>query len=221
VTDPITSRISGGLAARRQAELRVPDMLAASQAATASDETPSTVQQRSPSAISEKMANFIEMSEQLRNGADSRNFAPARPHLPGTSDRLPPAYDGNPRADNHISKLHTEIKLDGKVIGRIYNSGAAEFADDYSYLAAGFKGETLLGPDLAEQRLAKVKAALERSGATFTDGKSENYRSTVAGNFSASVVEILRASTAQTQQEWLAFKSTESPSPGALLSRTA
>jgi hypothetical protein len=97
-----------------------------------------SIERREPSAIPEKMAKFMEMAEERRNmpkDTGGTRWSPPKVSIPGVTDQLPPAYDGNSRADNHVSKLHTEIKLDGKVIARFYNSGVAEYADEYGYLA--------------------------------------------------------------------------------------
>jgi hypothetical protein len=173
---------------------------------------------REPTA-SPELAAFKERAEQVRNGAELRSSR-GTPSVPGVTDELPPAYDGNSRADNHVSKLRTEIKLNGKVIGRVYNSGVSEFADDYAFLARGSEKDTTTGPELAELRVARAKAALERHGMISKDALEGQ---PPKGNFGrkADVFDILRASTPQTQQEWLAFKATEPPMPGAYVSRTA
>jgi hypothetical protein len=74
---------------------------------------------------------------------------------------------GDPRADNHASKIHTEIKVNGKVIARTYNSGAVEIASEYSFLSEelDFGADKGVGPDLAANRAARINALLERYGA--------------------------------------------------------
>jgi len=186
-------------------------------AVPAQEASPLPIGQRTPT-VSERLEKFKALSEQAGRLLPDRSQG--RPSIPGVTDELPPAYDGNSRADNHVSKLHTEIKLNGKTIARIYNSGAAEFADDYAFLARGFDKDTKVGPDLAESRLARVTAALERHG-MITKDKQEIGGLKIAPQAGTPIVDILRASTAQTQQEWLEFKATESPPPGALVSRTA
>jgi len=175
-------------------------------------------EQREPT-VSPELNAFKERAEQLRNAAEARR-SESRPSVPGVTDELPPAYNGSFPADNHASKLHTEIKLNGKVIGRVYNSGVSEFADDYAYLARGSDKDTTTGPELAEIRVARAKAALERSGALSKDAvAAQQPKGSIARK--ADVFDILRAGTAKTQQEWLAFKATEPPMPGAYVSRSA
>lgn len=81
---------------------------------------------------------------------------------------LPPAYDGNSRSDNHVSKIHTEIKVNGRVIARVFNSGAIQIAGEYGFitdeLRESFAADRKVGPELAEERTKRVKAALERHG---------------------------------------------------------
>lgn len=83
------------------------------------------------------------------------------------------------------SGLRAEIKVNGEVVGRIYNSGTVELADDYGAVATAlFSGpgeEGLEGPNLAEHRIGKL-------GQIFGDAK----------------IEVIRASTALTQAQWAA-----------------
>lgn len=99
---------------------------------------------------------------------------------------LGPPLSGQPQFDNDVSHLRAEIKIDGKVVARIYNSGASEIADGYGYLAleAGFGGAgegSTVGPDLGDMRIAALAKLL--------DGE-----------------EVVMAKTAQTQAQWLAEK---------------
>ena len=82
--------------------------------------------------------------------------------------------------------LRAEIKVDGVVIGRVYNSGAVELADKYASidLQLRFSGpgeEGLEGPNLAERRIALL-----------TD------------TFKNLQAEVVKAPTAITQAEWQA-----------------
>jgi hypothetical protein len=220
MVDSTANRVASGLQAREQAASRIAEMLTAAEKNIAAAPPPLSLQQREMPPSPEKLARFKELSDSVRD-IGTRPLDRTRPSVPGRTDRLPPACDGSmTRADNHVSKLHTEVKLHGKVVARIYNSGAAEFADDYAYLGRDFRGETLTGPGLAEQRLAKVRAALEHGGAIIADG-GNSPAGGIAKAYGKCLAEILRAGTAQTQQEWLAFKATEPPPPGAFLSRTA
>jgi len=91
------------------------------------------------------------------------------------------------------SGIHSEIKVDGVVVGRVYNSGVTELHEPYEYLAnkldPGGPGEAgLEGPDLAHYRIALISEALKNQNA-----------------------QIVATSTAMTQAEWLAR-----PSGGAV-----
>jgi hypothetical protein len=133
----------------------------------------------------------------------------------------PPTDD--PRADNHASKIHTEIKINGKVIARTYNSGAVEIASEYGFLGEelGFGADTMIGPDLAADRAARINAALERYGAVTKDelSPSDLLAATLAKK---PILESLLADTVQTQQEWLDEMEKQGRlEPGALFSRVA
>ena len=82
--------------------------------------------------------------------------------------------------------LRAEIKVDGVVVGRVYNSGAVELADDYASLdlQLRFSGpgeEGLEGPNLAERRIALLM---------------DTFRNLQA--------EAVKATTAMTQAQWQA-----------------
>ena len=84
------------------------------------------------------------------------------------------------------AEFDLEIKINGVVVGRVYNSGVTELHDEYGSLGQqlgfGGPGEAgLEGPQLADYRIAQLKDAL----------KSSN-------------VEITTMSTAMTQAGWLA-----------------
>jgi hypothetical protein len=126
------------------------------------------------------------------------------------------------RADNHGSKIHTEIKVNGKVIARLYNSGGAEYADEYAFLGdeIDFAADTMTGPELAVSRANRIKAVLEKYGA-FAAEKIDAETLMAARSAKRPVVEMLQAATAQTQAEWLAMKAGEGREPGGVLSRSA
>ena len=132
----------------------------------------------------------------------------------------PPTDD--PRADNHGSKIHTEIKVDGKVIARVYNGGGIEIADEYRFLGdeIDFSADTIVGPDLAKSRAARVMAVLERYGAVMGDEASpEELLSAKLAK--QPIANALLAATAQTQAQWLEDMAREGRSPGSLFSGTA
>lgn len=134
----------------------------------------------------------------------------------------PPSGSG--RADNSPEKVHTEIKVNEKIVARVYNSGAMEIANDFRFLqddlGDSFAADRIVGPDLAEARAKRVRDALEGYGIrdSATLGASALAE---AKSARAPLLEMLRAATAQTQQQWLEMKSKEPPMPGSVLSMTA
>lgn len=178
----LSNRISAGLEARRTAEMFVAGMRAASEAGNTSKNAPSTIERREPADlkitlpedVAERVAKNRALSKlrETDRGAWLDELA-KRPSIPGVTDRLPPAYDGEmTRFDNHVSKVYSEIKIDGKVVARFYNGGGAEYAGDYAFLAKDVGTESIVGPDLAEQRMAKAKSALEARGIVVTDSQN-------------------------------------------------
>lgn len=98
----------------------------------------------------------------------------------------------SPEWGNEKSGLRVEIKVNGKVIGRVYNSGGVELADEYGTLGfeLGFGGpgeEGLEGPDLAEDRIARLATAFQNAQ-----------------------FEVIRSPTALTKAEWSALQAGES-----------
>ena len=71
---------------------------------------------------------------------------------------------GSGRDDNQTKNIHTEIKVNGKVIARIYNTGAVEIADEYRFLSdkIDFAGDKMVGPDLAEDRANRIKGRVAK-----------------------------------------------------------
>ncbi len=135
---------------------------------------------------------------------------------------LGPTTD-NPLADNHGSKIHTEIKVNGKVIARVYNSGGVEIANEYGFLgeALDSASDKTVGPDLAEDRAKRIMAKLGQYGALTKDELDPNelLAATLAKK---PIIEALRAATAQTQEEWLDQKAKEGPlDPGMFFSKVA
>jgi len=136
---------------------------------------------------------------------------------------LGPAYNGDTRASNHVSKLHTEIKVDGKVIARVFNGGAVEIAGEYRFLSEelGFGNDKMIGPDLAEDRARRIKAVLQKYGAVMKDDLSPT--DLLATQLvKIPVLELVRAATAQTQEEWVDEMAKQQPlDPGAFFSKVA
>lgn len=130
---------------------------------------------------------------------------------------------GRPSDDNHASKIHTEIKVNGKVVARVYNSGGMEIASEYRFIGdeMDFGGDRMVGPDLAKDRAQRVMAVLERYGAVIGDGASPE-KLLSAKLARQPIVEAVMAATAQSQEQWLADKAKEGPlDPGMLFSRVA
>jgi hypothetical protein len=153
--------------------------------------------------------------------ANRANLTPQEAFRSGAE--LGPANTTNSLASNHVSKVHTEIKVDGKVIARVYNGGAVEIANEYTFLAdeLGFQNDTMVGPDLAEDRAKRIKGILEKYGAVMKDDLSPDGLLT-AQLAKTPVLELLRAQTAQTQEEWQEEMAKQGPlDPGAFFSRVA
>lgn len=81
-----------------------------------------------------------------------------------------------------------------------------EIADEYAFLSdeLDFENDTAIGPNLAEDRASRITAALEGYGAVI-EGEQEapDARLKLATNAAKPILELLRADTAQSQDEWL------------------
>lgn len=130
---------------------------------------------------------------------------------------------GTGRADNQTKNIHSEIKINGKVVARAYNKGSIEIATEYGFLGEeiDFASDTMNGPELAEDRMNRIKAVLERYGAVVPDEQDPVTSMLSAVVARQPVLELVKASTALTQDEWLGEKAKEGPlDPGTLFSRT-
>jgi hypothetical protein len=133
----------------------------------------------------------------------------------------PPSGSG--RDDNQTKNIHTEIKVNGKVIARIYNTGAVEIADEYRFLSdkIDFAGDKMVGPDLAEDRAKRIKAVLQAYGAVMNDEQDPVGMLTAAVT-KAPILELLKADTALSQEAWLEERGkTGLLDPGSFFSRSA
>jgi hypothetical protein len=133
----------------------------------------------------------------------------------------PPSGSG--RDDNQTKNIHTEIKVNGKVIARIYNTGAVEIADEYRFLSdkIDFAGDKMVGPDLAEDRAKRIKAVLQAYGAVMNDEQDPVGMLTAAVT-KAPILELLKADTALSQGAWLEEQAKKGPlDPGSFFSRSA
>jgi hypothetical protein len=183
-----------------------------------------------PSQISDAELRTIETIEPQKKPtaeemkaiwlADHPVISPADAFASG-AELGPPSGDG--LADNQTKNIHTEIKVNGKVIARIYNSGAVEIADEYRFLAdkVDFAGDKMVGPDLAEDRAGRIKAVLQSFGAVMND-EQDPVGTLNARITKAPIIELLKANTALTQEAWLKGKGKEGPlGPGSFFSRMA
>ncbi len=130
---------------------------------------------------------------------------------------------GSGRDDNQTKNIHTEIKVNGKVIARVYNTGGVEIADEYRFLSdeIDFAGDRMVGPDLAEDRANRIKAVLQRYGAVMKAEQDPAGMLTAAVT-KAPILELLKADTALTQDAWLEEKAKQGPlDPGSFFSRSA
>jgi hypothetical protein len=113
--------------------------------------------------------------------------AEGSPSPPATGASSAAAVSGGSREWGwEASGLRAEIKINGEVVGRVYNNGAVELADDYADLGkqlgwGGASEAELDGPALADKRIAQALDALKKAGA-----------------------KVEFAATALTQEQWLA-----------------
>jgi hypothetical protein len=155
------------------------------------------------------------LQEGLRSGSVLGNFS--LPISDPAETSLGPAQSGNPTSDTDVSQLRAEFKVDGKVIARIFNSGEPEFAGAYGHLekkanfAATADGK--VGPELADARIATLVDLLKASPAGTTAPDAGG-----APRMKFSDCVVATATTALTQNEWLALKA---GTPGAIVDRQA
>ncbi|MGM4896890.1 hypothetical protein [Tardiphaga sp. 839_C3_N1_4] len=150
--------------------------------------------------------------------ADHPVISPAEAFASG-AELGPPSGGG--RDDNQTKNIHTEIKVNGKVIARVYNSGGVEIADEYRFLSdkIDFAGDKMVGPDLAGDRASRIKAVLQSFGAVMND-EQDPVGLLNAQITKAPILELLKADTALTQGAWLEEKGKDGPfAPGYLFSQ--
>lgn len=130
---------------------------------------------------------------------------------------------GSGRADNQTKNIHTEVKVNGKVIARIYNTGGVEIADKYRFLSdkIDFASDKMVGPGLAEDRAKRIKAVLQNYGAVMKD-EQDPVGMLTAVLTKAPILELLKADTALSQGAWLEEQAKKGPlDPGSFFSRSA
>lgn len=115
----------------------------------------------------------ITQAERIKAPQVMRDFirpAPTPPPPPARSmeTELGPARS-MPGFDNSAEHLRSEIKINGKVVARIYNSGAMEVAGAYADQLHNIKGLGQgEGPDHADAMIKALTEALAQFGASFT-----------------------------------------------------
>lgn len=114
-------------------------------------------------------------TERIKAPPDMRNAprpSPPPPPAPSMETELGPARS-MPGFDNSAENIRSEIKIGGKVVARIYNSGAMEVAGAYADQLHDLKGLGKgAGPDYADMLIASLKVAFAQFGASFTDAST-------------------------------------------------
>ena len=73
-----------------------------------------------------------------------------------------------PGFSNSSVNLRSEIRINGVVVGRVYNGGVIELADPYGSLTQGMEGlGEGAGPDYADRMIAGLKNTLAKFNAEF------------------------------------------------------
>lgn len=113
-------------------------------------------------------------------------------------------------ADNHASNTYATVKVKGKIVATLYNSGAAETSNatygKVQNLPSMGEAEKLTGPALAEKRAAEIAAALggsvEKSSTALNQAQWQSRRTTAQnGNDYAALEASMNAATAKTRFE--------------------
>jgi len=175
-----------------------------------------------------KFREIAKIEPQKTSAADMRAawlaahpvISPAEAFASG-AELGPPSGSG--RDDNQTKNVHTEIKVNGKVIARIYNTGSVEIADEYRFLSdkTDFAGDKMVGPDLAEDRARRIKVVLQGYGAVMKD-EQDPVGLLTATVTKVPILELLKADTALSQGAWLEAQAKKGPlDPGSFFSRSA
>lgn len=126
--------------------------------------------------ITPKQGPFqITQPERIKALSEMQNFirpAPPPPPAPSMETELGPARNMQ-GFDNSSEHIRSEIKIGGKVVARIYNSGAIEVAGAYADQVHNLKGLGQgAGPDYADMTIKALKDAFAKFGANFTDASA-------------------------------------------------
>lgn len=118
--------------------------------------------------------------------------------------------------------IHTEIKVNGKTIGVVFNSGSLSIDNQYSAITRsvdwGSDDEAGLdGPDLVAVRTAKLLGALKEAGL----GSNPNVSNALKLELQDARLEGVVASTAMSQSEWKQWLASDEREPGQNLDRSA
>ncbi|MBA5776960.1 hypothetical protein H2509_07425 [Stappia sp. F7233] len=125
-----------------------------------------------------------------------------------------------PTDPDHVSNVHSEVKVNGKTVARAYNDGNVELAPQYKLIeqVLEFDQDTSKGPALAEDRIARIQALLQDLGATFAQNGDGPNESAFRPSDSV-IVQVERAETAQSLEDYLAEKVKNGETePGLLIS---
>lgn len=97
---------------------------------------------------------------------------PPPPQTSPQETELGPARN-MPGFDSSSENIRREVKVDGKVVARIYNSGAMEVAEAYAGELHNLEGLGKgAGPDYADKMIAALKDAFARFGAEFAEAST-------------------------------------------------
>lgn len=122
------------------------------------------------------------------------------------------------QADNHASNTYATVKVKGKVVATLYNSGAAETSNanygKVKNLPSMGEAEKLTGPALAEKRAAEIAATLggsvEKASTALNQAQWQSRRTTTqsANDYSA-LDAAINSATAKTRFETQAIAQDE------------
>jgi hypothetical protein len=100
------------------------------------------------------------------------HYTPPPPRTSPPETELGPARN-IPGFDNSGENIRSEIEIDGKVVARIYNSGAIEVAEAYADQVHNLEGlGGGAGPDYADKMTAGLLDAFAQFGAEFTEAST-------------------------------------------------
>lgn len=158
-----------------------------------------------PSYFSKSLVNRTDISTKVSAGSALANITGKNSTI-GSSTKIEvstPTVDRKDVFGTDGTGVHSEIKMNGKVVGQIFNSGAVSVLNEYAHLSekmlwGGPLEEGISGPDLVQKRTADLMNAFKGEG-----------------------LSINRTDTAMTQAEWVKWLMSPEGAPGARLNKTA